>query len=77
MYGKEIIYWSQGRIQKFWKGGGCTKFSGPKLPCSRFDPFLNLLYLPPFEILTSILEYSLALEYMEIQSEMFEVLYNV
>ena len=23
--------------------GGCTKFSGPELPCSRFDPFLNLL----------------------------------
>ena len=22
---------------------GCTKFSGPELPCSRFDPFCNLL----------------------------------
>ena len=23
--------------------GGCTKFSGPELPYSGFDPFLNLL----------------------------------
>ena len=23
--------------------GGCTECLGPKLPCSRFDPFLNLL----------------------------------
>ena len=37
--------------------GGCTKFSGPELPCSRFDPFFNLLWLPPFEILSSILVY--------------------
>ena len=23
--------------------GGCTKFSGPELPCFRFDPFFILL----------------------------------
>ena len=40
---------------------GCTKFSGPELPWYRFDLFLNLLYLPPFGILSSILDYSLAL----------------
>ena len=47
---------------------GCTKFSGPELPYSGFDPFWNLLLLPPFESLYSILEYNFALDYMEIVS---------
>ena len=49
--------------------GGCTKFSGPELPYSGFDPFLNVLQLPPFESLSSIQEYNLALNYMEILTE--------
>ena len=48
---------------------GCTKFSGPELPYLGFDPFSNLLQLPSFESLSSIQEYNLALDYMEILTE--------
>ena len=39
-----IIVPSRGGCRNFEKGGGgCTKFSGPKLRYSGFDPILNLL----------------------------------
>ena len=39
------------------------------------DPFFNLLQLFPFEILSSILEYSLALDYMEEITEWSSIYY--
>ena len=35
-----IIGFTPGADPEILKGGGgCHKFSGPELPCSRFDPF--------------------------------------